>query len=122
MPLVVGILWMILVAFVSGLKMNVFNMVVIPTVVGIGIDSAIHIYHRYRNEGVENMDTTLKNTGGAVLFSSLTTFVGFASIAFAHHRGLNSIGVVASIGIVTVTVANLIFFPAFLKLLESRKQ
>ncbi len=122
MPLVAGILWMILIAFVSGLKLNIFNMVVIPTVVGIGIDSAIHIYHRYKNEGVANMDITLKNTGGAVLFSSLTTFVGFASIALAEHRGLNSIGVVASIGIFTVTVANLIFFPAFLKLIESGRR
>jgi uncharacterized protein len=121
MPLAAGISWMILVSFVSGLKMNIFNMVVIPTVVGIGIDSAIHIYHRYKNEGSDNMDTTLKNTGGAVLFSSLTTFVGFASIAFAHHRGLNSIGIVASIGIVTVTIANLIFFPAFLKFFEVKK-
>lgn len=121
MPLSIGLLWMILVAFVAGLKMNVFNMVVIPTVVGIGIDSAIHIYHRFRKEGVQNMDVTLKNTGGAVLFSSLTTFVGFASVALAQHRGLHSIGVAASIGIITVTIANLIFFPSFLKLLQSRR-
>ena len=120
-PLASGLLWMMLVTAVSGMKMNVFNMIVIPTVVGIGIDSAIHIYHRYKSAGVEEMDRNLVYTGGAVLFSSLTTFVGFASIAFAQHRGLNSIGVTASIGIITVTIANLIYFPAVLKYLGTRK-
>jgi len=120
-PLASGLLWMMLVVFISGMKMNVFNMIVIPTVVGIGIDSAIHIYHRYKSSGVEEMDKNLIYTGGAVLFSSLTTFVGFASIAFAQHRGLNSIGVTASIGIITVTIANLVYFPAVLKYLGTRK-
>lgn len=120
-PLASGLLWMMLVTAVSGMKMNVFNMIVIPTVVGIGIDSAIHIFHRYKSSGVAEMDKNLVYTGGAVLFSSLTTFVGFASIAFAQHRGLNSIGVTASIGIITVTIANLIYFPAVLKYLGTRK-
>lgn len=120
-PLASGLLWMMLVTAVVGMKMNVFNMIVIPTVVGIGIDSAIHIFHRYKSSGVAEMDRNLVYTGGAVLFSSLTTFVGFASIAFAQHRGLNSIGVTASIGIITVTIANLIYFPAVLKYLGTRK-
>lgn len=122
LPLTSGLLWMMLVTAASGMKMNVFNMIVIPTVVGIGIDSAIHIYHRYKSAGVDEMDKNLIYTGGAVLFSSLTTFVGFASIAFAQHRGLNSIGVTASIGIITVTIANLIFFPAVLKYIGNRRR
>lgn len=120
LPLASGLLWMMFVTAVAGMKMNVFNMIVIPTVVGIGIDSAIHIYHRYKSAGVDEMDKNLIYTGGAVLFSSLTTFVGFASIAFAQHRGLNSIGVTASIGIITVTIANLIYFPAVLKYIGKR--
>jgi len=120
LPLASGLLWMMLVTAIFGMKMNVFNMIVIPTVVGIGIDSAIHIYHRYKSSGVDEMDKNLVYTGGAVLFSSLTTFVGFASIAFAQHRGLNSIGVTASIGIITVTIANLIYFPAVLKYIGKR--
>lgn len=118
-PLTAGILWMILTAVIVGIKFNIFNMIVIPTVIGTGIDSAIHIFHRYKNDGSKNMDKVLTNTGSAVFFSSLTTLVGFGSIAFALHKGLQSIGIMASIGIITVTIVNLFFFPVLIKTWET---
>lgn len=121
-PLSAGILWMILVAVVSGIKFNIFNMVVIPTVIGTGIDSAIHIFHRYKNGKSEKMIENLKNTGGAVFFSSLTTLVGFGSVAFARHKGLQSIGIMASIGIIMVTLVNLVFFPALIVFIKGRSK
>jgi predicted RND superfamily exporter protein len=97
-------------------------MIVIPTVIGTGIDSAIHIYHRYRTSSNESMVENLKNTGGAVFFSSLTTLVGFGSVAFAAHKGLQSIGIMASIGIITVTLVNLVFFPVIIVFIQERFQ
>ncbi|MCK5809408.1 MMPL family transporter, partial [bacterium] len=88
--------------------------------VGIGIDSAIHVFHRYREEGIENLSFVLKTTGGAVLFSALTTFVGFISLAFAKHNGMKSIGEMASVGIITVTVANIILFPLIITYLYKK--
>ncbi len=120
-PLIVGLLWMVGGARIFGFSFNIFNMIVIPTVVGIGIDSAIHVYHRYRDEGIDAMPVILKRTGGAVLFSSLTTFVGFISLAFARHNGMKSIGEMASIGIVTVTIANIILFPLVIYIFSSRR-
>lgn len=114
LPLAAGILWMILTAVICGIKFNVFNMIIIPTVIGTGIDSAIHIYYRYRS-APEKMIENLKNTGGSVFYSSLTTLVGFGSVALAKHKGLQSIGIMASIGIVTVTLVNLVFFPVIIR-------
>jgi len=115
LPLSTGILWMILIAVVSGIKFNIFNMVIIPTAIGTGIDSAIHVFHRYRSDGIMGMKNLLKNTGGAVFYSSLTTLIGFGSVVLANHKGLQSIGIMASIGIITVTVVNLLFFPVLLR-------
>lgn len=114
LPLAAGILWMILVAVCCGIKFNVFNMIIIPTVIGTGIDSAIHIYYRYRS-APDKMIENLKNTGGSVFYSSLTTLVGFGSVALAKHKGLQSIGIMASIGIVMVTLVNLLFFPVIIR-------
>ena len=114
LPLAAGILWMILVAVCCGIKFNVFNMIIIPTVIGTGIDSAIHIYYRYRS-APDKMIENLKNTGGSVFYSSLTTLVGFGSVALAKHKGLQSIGIMASIGIVMVTLVNLVFFPVIIR-------
>ena len=122
LPLSAGILWMIFVAVMSGIKFNIFNMIVIPTVIGTGIDSAIHIFHRHHTSSEGSMVENLKNTGGAVFFSSLTTLVGFGSVAFAAHKGLQSIGIMASIGIITVTLVNLVFFPAVILLFNGRSE
>lgn len=122
LPLSAGILWMIFVAVMSGIKFNIFNMIVIPTVIGTGIDSAIHIFHRHHTSSEGSMVENLKNTGGAVFFSSLTTLVGFGSVAFAAHKGLQSIGIMASIGIITVTLVNLVFFPVIIVFIQERFQ
>lgn len=121
LPLAAGILWMILVAVLCGIKFNVFNMIIIPTVIGTGIDSAIHIYYRYRS-APDKMIENLKNTGGSVFYSSLTTLVGFGSVALAKHKGLQSIGIMASIGIVMVTLVNLVFFPVIIKWIEDLRK
>ena len=121
LPLAAGILWMILVAVCFGIKFNVFNMIIIPTVIGTGIDSAIHIYYRYRSSP-GSMIENLKNTGGSVFYSSLTTLVGFGSVALAKHKGLQSIGIMASIGIVMVTLVNLVFFPVIIKWIEELRK
>lgn len=117
-PLITGLFWMIGVCFISGIDFTLYNIVVIPTVVGIGVDSSIHFFHRSGNSTISK---ALETTGGAVLFSSLTTFTGFLSIGFAHHLGIRSIGLMASIGIMTVTSATLLLFPVFLKVIRTRK-
>lgn len=117
-----GILLMIFVAVIAGIKFNIFNMIVIPTVIGTGIDSAIHIFHRHHTSSEGSMVENLKNTGGAVFFSSLTTLVGFGSVAFAAHKGLQSIGIMASVGIITVTLVNLVFFPVIIVFIQERFQ
>jgi len=120
-PLSIGFLWMFGIAYVFDIKFNLFNMVIIPTIVGMGIDSSIHIFHRYiKEKKIEKMPDILKYTGGAVFFSSLTTMVGFSSLIFSSHRGLKSIGLIASIGIVTVTVANIIVFPLIIKFVADK--
>lgn len=121
LPLAAGILWMILISVIFGIKFNVFNMIIIPTVIGTGIDSAIHIYYRYRS-APDKMIENLKNTGGSVFYSSLTTLVGFGSVALAKHKGLQSIGIMASIGIVMVTLVNLVFFPVIIKWIEDLRK
>ena len=52
--------------------------------------------------------------------SMLTTMVGFLGLRLATHPGLNSIGVLALIGLVTCFVAAVIVLPAILQALEDR--
>jgi predicted RND superfamily exporter protein len=60
----------------------------------------------------------MQMTGGAVLLTVVTNFIGFASNAYGSHRGITSIGVMASIAITTVAISSLIVYPAALTLLQ----
>ncbi|RMD93271.1 MAG: hypothetical protein D6814_15870 [Calditrichaeota bacterium] len=120
-PLVIGILWMLAIMYLMKMKFNFFNIVVIPSVIGIGVDNGVHIYHRYLEEGPGSLYFVLKNTGMAILMTTLTTIVGYSGLIMASHPGLNSIGDLAVIGLISTFVAALVVLPALLQFLETRK-
>ncbi len=84
----------------TGQPINMFNMVILPTVFGIGIDTSIHLVHRAREEGPRRMGLIANTTGAAAGMSAATTAIGFGSLALATNPGLRSIGVLAPVGII----------------------
>ncbi|WP_263784335.1 efflux RND transporter permease subunit [Salinibacter grassmerensis] len=120
-PLVVGLLWMLLVMEVFGLKVNFYNMVVFPAILGIGNDAGVHMVHRYREEGPGSLWTVLRSTGEHVTMGTLTTMVGFGGLLLSFHPGLNSMGTLAVLGLGTTLLAAVAFLPALLQWLEDRE-
>ena len=93
---------------------NFANVIVIPLMLGIGVDSGIHLVHRaeaLREEGGDLMDST---TARAVFYSALTTVISFGTLALSSHQGVASLGMVLSIGMVLTVFSNLVFLPALL--------
>jgi predicted RND superfamily exporter protein len=119
-PLAIGVLWMGLVMYLTGMKLNFFNIVVLPSVIGIGVDNGVHIYHRYQEEGPGCLYHVLKNTGLAISMTTLTTIAGYSGLILANHPGLNSIGDLAIIGITSTYVTAMILLPALLQFFEKR--
>ena len=119
LPLVCGAVWMCGVMYLEGMKLNFYNMVALPTIIGMGIDNGVHLYHRYHEEGPGSLPLVLKSTGGAMLTSMLTTMVGFFGLMTATHPGLNSIGSLALIGLLTCFVTAVVVLPALIEFLDS---
>ncbi len=117
-PLACGTVWMCGSLYLQDLKLNFYNMVALPTIIGMGIDNGVHLYHRYREEGPGSMPVVIRSTGGAMFISMLTTMVGFFGLMMATHPGLNSIGRLALIGLLTCFVAAVLVLPAILEVLE----
>ena len=69
------------------MKINHFNLVVLPAMIGIGIDNSVHLYQRYLEEGLGSLYFVLKKTGVVVLVTSLTSMAGFFGLAFSSHQG-----------------------------------
>ena len=120
-PVVIGMIWMLGLMVALEIKLNIFNMVVLPTVLGIGIDNGIHIFHRYIEEG-GRVRHVIRTTGGAAFLTTLTTMLGFAGTLAASNQGLQSLGLVACLGLGCCMVSSLTVFPALLQLVENRNK
>lgn len=119
-PLVIGLLGTGGAMWALGMKLNMFNIVVLPTIVGIGVDSGVHIFHRYREEGPRSLPLVMRRTGTAIGMATLTTIVGFSGLLVATHPGLVSIGKLAVLGLAVTLVSACVFLPALLQALEDR--
>jgi len=115
-PLLVGVLWMGGAMHFLGMKLNLFNIVVLPSVIGIGVDSGVHIFHRYREEGAGSLHLVLRRTGLAVTVATATTIVGFSGLVLATHPGLQSMGKLAVLGLSATLLSALTVLPALLEL------
>ncbi len=114
--LVVGstLSWVVALMLVLGWKLNFFNVIVLPLLIGMAQDDALHIYERWRESGPGHLGLVLRETGGAVFLTSLTTVCGFAGILFANHRGLQSMAWTAVAGMTLALIASVVLLPTAL--------
>ncbi|MCH7755468.1 MMPL family transporter [candidate division KSB1 bacterium] len=91
---------------------NFTNFFALPILIGIGVDSGIHLVKAWQDKNPQ----TFQRAGKAVFLSSMTTIVGFGILATSDHLGVRSLGLVLFLGISFCLLASLVFLPAALKL------
>lgn len=121
-PLCAGFLWIFGVMALFGMKFNFFSVIMLPLVFGLGDDYAEYVYGRYKEEGPGSVHFVLTHTGPAVAVSALTTFIGFGALLFAGHNGLQSIGVMAAVGIACVFGAAVMLLPSLIVIMEKMEK
>jgi predicted RND superfamily exporter protein len=121
-PLAIGFLLMTAFMDIFSVRLNFYNLVVLPAVLGIGNDCGVHLVYRYREEGPGGLFTTLRSAGEHVTVGLVTTMIGFAWWMFSYHPGLNSIGVLAVIGLGCVLVSALVILPAIIQWREDVRE
>lgn len=121
-PLVIGFLWIFGAAFLLKIKLNYFNVMISPIIMGISINYGVQILHRYREEGAENLLFIFKTTGTSVYMSALTDAAGFCALIFALYRGLSSMGQLALIGIFACATVTSVLLISFLEMKKDMKR
>lgn len=119
-PLLVGLIVMLGIMVIFGAKINFFNVLVFPIVIGYGIQNGIYIYYRFMEE--KNIVRTISKVGPAIIASTLTTLIGWSVLLIAEHRGLHSVGVIASIGIGSSLLVALTLLPSLLAIVYTPKK
>ncbi len=99
---------------------NFANIIVLPLLIGLGIDSGIHIALRGQAEksGIAALETV---TPRAIFFSTLTTIAAFGSLMLSDHRGTASMGQLLAIAIGFALICVLIVLPVTLDWLNRRR-
>jgi hypothetical protein len=97
-----------------GISINLINFIIIPILIGIGLDDGIHLIDRFRETG--DIDQTMASTGRSILLTSLTTCLGFGSLALANYHVLSSMGMLTIIGVTTCFLYSVITLTALLHL------
>ncbi len=121
LPLWVGTGLTLNMMWLLGLTFNQANVLFLPLILGEGIEFGIIILVRWRMEESARAITLPASTAKGVALAALTTTVGFGSLMISGHRGVFSLGLLATVGSISVLLASLSVLPAFLRLLEKRR-
>ncbi|MEZ5921565.1 MAG: MMPL family transporter [Parvularculaceae bacterium] len=104
---------------IFNIPFNYANVIVLPLLMGIGVDSGIHyVLHRRQVEtGISGND---RSTPRAIFFAALTTIASFGSRTLSKHRGTASMGELLSIAIGFTLICTLIVLPVAFRLVKRR--
>jgi predicted RND superfamily exporter protein len=115
--LAVGIAVSVGVLAVFDVPLSLANFFGIPILIGLGIDSNIHLLHRAK-EAAAGPSIELGATRSAVVFTALTTAIGFGGQIFASHRGMQDLGWIMVIGSLVCLATSIWLLPAVLRVLR----
>jgi len=104
-----------------GAPFNFANVIVLPMLVGMGVDNGVHLVHRHRTRPDE-IEVLASSTARAVVVSALTTIMTFGSMAFASHRGIAAIGQLLTLGVFLTLVSYVVVLPAILEWDDRRRR
>ena len=99
------------------LTLNMANILVVPLIIGLGVDSGVHVTHRFFKGGPLKHQ---RATRRAVLISGLTTLGTFLSLILSPHQGAASIGLLLTIAIAWLLLLSLFLLPSLLSFFSQR--
>ncbi|MEQ8747511.1 MMPL family transporter [Pyruvatibacter sp.] len=119
MPLLLAALATTATGVLIGMPFNQANIIVLPLIMGLGVDNGIHVLMRYRQDG--SLDRLMtSSTPRAIILSTLTTIGAFGALGISVHAGTASIGILLTIAMVFLLIATVFVLPAALSLRHPR--
>ncbi len=120
LPLVISVWWLLGLMGTFDVRFTLFNIPILPAVLGIGVDNGVYLTDRIRRLGAsdptDGLRRALRETGGAIVAATTTTALGFATFILADSGGLKGIGMVAVLGILCAAAAALLTIPCLFAL------
>jgi hopanoid biosynthesis associated RND transporter like protein HpnN len=120
-PLGLAAIFTVAASVLLDIPFNFADVIVLPLLLGIGVDSGIHLVHRARTSGALDANLLETSTARAVAYSALTTIASFGTMGLATHLGLATLGQMLTLGVGFTVVCNLFVLPSLIVLRASQQ-
>ncbi len=102
-PLLLTFMALLAINSVWTIPLHVYNVVILPIVIGVSIDNGIHLVYSIRAHGQQFVRPFVQHTYPVLVSCSFTTVLGFVGLLFVNHPGMVDMGGLA-IGAITISV------------------
>jgi hopanoid biosynthesis associated RND transporter like protein HpnN len=120
-PLLLAALLTMAATVVIDLPFNYANVIALPLILGLGVDSGIHLVMRRREQGSQSQSLLETSTPRAVLLSALTTICSFGALSLSPHLGTASMGKLLTVAVLLTLVCTLVVLPALMAWIDRGK-
>ena len=120
-PMIFSWIWTVGIMGILGIEFNIFNVIILTFIFGLGIDYSIFIMRGLLMEykyGIHDISSYKVS----VILSGITTLLGIGVLIFAAHPALRSIATMSIIGILSVIFITFTLLPAIFKWLVTYKK
>jgi predicted RND superfamily exporter protein len=103
-----------------GRPLDITTMMIAPIIIGIAVDDTVHFVTRYRHEVAAHgdirraLETTIRDAGQSVIFTSLILGLGFGAMAFASDSGVANLGIFGALAMLVGVLNDLFLLPALI--------
>ncbi len=115
LPLLLSSLFTAALTVVLDVPFNFANIIALPLLLGLGIDSSLHMVYRSLNNEMVSEVLIHTSTARAIFYSALTALVDFASLMLSSHQGTASMGVLLTVGLALTLICTLVILPVLLR-------
>ncbi len=120
-PMIISWIWTVGIMGILGIEFNIFNVIILTFIFGLGIDYSIFIMRGLLLEykfGIHDISSYKVS----VVLSGITTLLGIGVLIFAAHPALRSIATMSIIGILSVILITFTLLPAIFRWLVTYKK
>lgn len=124
LPVALVVLWTFGLMYVSGIPFGPVTATLTGLAVGIGVPYTIHVARRFEEDRLRYDDPnlaireTIRNTGGALAGSAITTAAGFGILMSSSLKPFQQMGQVTAYAIILSLLAAILVLPSLLVLWE----
>jgi len=122
LPLLIGGGWMLGLMALGGIRYNFANIVALPLVIALAVDYGVWFSYRWGElKGHTPLQVSLA-AGKVIGLAAGTELAGLGAITLASYRGVSSLGMSITLGLVCCLTATLIVAPAIGQLLDTKRK